>query len=156
MQVIFQYAAPLAEKGESLEWAEVAVRAAELDASRNTGTVREEALLDAMRLRSWFICRHGSRPEHVVLDKEIVLRWATDGLNLSIQKAKASATTFWADVAKAQGSADSEALSRIAKEISQLRWIKHRLNIVKVLADCGELPVDSELREWLQVRESLP
>src|SRR5215471_4334115 len=55
MLVIFHYAAPLAKDQGSLDWAEVAVRAAELEALNCSGTKREDARLWAMQLRSWFI-----------------------------------------------------------------------------------------------------
>src|SRR5580692_5286750 len=57
MQVIFHYTAPKATKQESLGWAEVAVRAAELEALDSSDPVRENAMVRAMRLRSWFIAR---------------------------------------------------------------------------------------------------
>jgi hypothetical protein len=41
-------------------------------------------------------------------------------------------------------------------DIHQLRRTKHRLSVVKVLADCGELPDAAVFREWLQWRASLP
>ena len=57
LKVIF----PLARHQKSLEWAEVAIRAAELDSRRGSDTEREESLLNAMTLRSWFISQMGSR-----------------------------------------------------------------------------------------------
>jgi len=61
LKVIFHHAAPLARHQKSLEWAEVAIRAAELDSRRGSDTEREESLLKAMTLRSWFISQMGSR-----------------------------------------------------------------------------------------------
>ena len=156
MQVIFDYAVRLAKEHESLEWAEVAVRAAELAASQDCGVEREQDLQRAMRLRTWFISRMGSRTGHAVLDKAAVLHWAMDSLTLPIPTAREMAASFWADFAEAQTSPDPEDLRRMAKRLHQLRWLRHRLDVVKMLADSGELPSDSVFHEWLQLREALP
>lgn len=156
MLVIFQYIAPMAEKQESLDWAEIAVRAAELQALNRSGTERENALFWAMRLRSWFIAKMGSRPNHLVLDKEIILRWAMQELDIPMQTVKEKAALIWKDAARAKGSSNPEDRQRVHDDLKQLRRIKHRLNVVKVLADCGELPNNSILNEWLEIREQLP
>jgi hypothetical protein len=156
MQVIFHYAAPLATNQESLDWGEVAIRAAELEALNRSRTDREDALLRAMQLRSWFIAKMGSRPNHRVLDKEIILRWVMEGLDISVQTAKDKAALIWKDVARVKGSTNPEDRQRVHDDLRQLRRIKHRLNVVKVLADCGELPNDPILNEWLETREQLP
>ena len=156
MQVIFHHAAPLAKKQASLGWAEVAIRAAELEARNGNHIEREESLLNAMNLRSWFISKMGSRPGHFVLDKGIIIHWAMDGLKFPMQTVKEKTGLLWENLARAKNSPNPEDLRHMGREMSQLRWIKHRLNTVKVLADCGELPSDSVLSEWLQLRESLP
>jgi hypothetical protein len=69
--------------------------------------------------------------------------------------AKERSASFWERLAKTDKS-DSEGLRKLGKEISELRWIKHRLHVAKTLSDCGELPPDSTLNEWLQIREQLP
>jgi hypothetical protein len=127
-----------------------------LEARNGNDIVREESLLNAMNLRSWFISKRGSRPGHFVLDKEIILRWVMDGLKLPMHTAQEKAKLLGENLARAKTSPNPEDLRQMGRELSQLRWIKHRLNTVKVLADCGELPSDSVLHEWLELRESLP
>lgn len=156
MQVIFHYAAPVAKDQGSLDWAEVAIRAAELEARNRSRTEREDALLRAMRLRSWFIAKMGSRPNHRVLGKEIILHWAMEGLDISVQTAKEKAALIWKDVARVKDSSNPEDRQRVHDDLRKLRRIKHRLYVVKVLADCGELPNDPVLNEWLGIREQLP
>jgi len=156
MQAIFHHVAPMAKKQVSLSWAEVAIRAAELEARNGTDIEREGALLNAMNLRSWFIARHGSRTAHLVLDKEIILGWVMDGLKFSIATAEEKARALWEKLARAKDSPESEDMRQVTQDLRQLRWIKHRLNIAKVLDDCGELPEGSVLNEWLKIRESLP
>lgn len=82
MDVVYHHAAPLAKNQSSLDWAQVAIIAANLWARNSSGVERENALLWAMKLRSWFISKMGSRPNHPVLDKQIILSWVTDGLSL--------------------------------------------------------------------------
>lgn len=156
MLVIFHYLAPLAKDQGSLDWAEVAVRAAELQGLSRSGTEREDALQWAMRLRSWFIAKMGSRPNHRVLDKDIILHWVMDGLDISVQTAKEKAALIWKDVARVKGSSNPEGMQGVHDDLRRLRRIKHRLDVLKVLADCGELPNDSISNEWLEIREQLP
>jgi hypothetical protein len=156
MLVIFHYVAPLAKDQGSLDWAEVAVRAAELQGLNRGGTEREDALEWAMRLRSWFIAKMGSRPDHLVLDKAIILHWVMEGLDISVETAKEKSALIWKDVARVKGSSNPEDRQRVHDDLRQLRRIKHRLNVVKVLSDCGELPTDSILNGWLEIREQLP
>jgi hypothetical protein len=156
MQVIFHHVAPLATRQDSLDWGEVAVRAAELEARNCCGVERENALLWAMNLRSWFICRKGSRSGHQVLDKEIVLRWVAEGLTLSVQAAREKAARIGERLGRVKDSSDPKEVEQVATDLSQLRRIKHRLNAVKMLADCGELGSDPELDGWLEIRDQLP
>jgi len=155
MQVIFQYAARLAND-QNLDWAEVAVRAAELEARNCTGSERENALLWAMNLRSRFICKMGTRSGHLVLDKSLILAWVMEGLKLPLQTANAKAAELKAKLAGIKVLSDPEERQRIGNDLRDLRRIKHRLNAAKVLADCGELPNDPILNEWLEIREQLP
>jgi hypothetical protein len=156
MLVIYSYAAGLAHDQGSLEWAEVAVRAAELEARNRSGIEREDALLLAMQLRSWFISKMGSRPNDLVLDKAIILRWATDGMAVSVQTAKEKALSTGKRIVALKTSSNAEDEQHVLDDLRLLRRIKHRLNVVKVLADCGELPDDSLLSKWLEIRQLLP
>jgi len=158
MLVIFHHVAPLAKQQGSLDWAEVAVRAVELEARRSSGIESENARLWAMQLRSWFIAKMGSRSNHFVLDKEVILNWVMEGLKLSVQSAKEKISSLaeLRALAKKSSNTDTEDRQRLRDDLSELFRIKHRLNVVKVLADCGELPSDSVLNEWLKLREELP
>src|SRR5579884_1494183 len=62
----------------SLEWADIAVRAAALRSLENGGEHRDSALTKAMELRAWFIGRMGVRSGHPVLDRDVILRWFDD------------------------------------------------------------------------------
>jgi hypothetical protein len=156
MLVVYPYAAGLAREQISLDWADVAVRAAELEARNQSGVEREDALLWAMQLRSWFISKMGSRSNHLILDKEVILSWTMDGVNLSVQTAQEKAASLGERLAALKNSSNPEDKQHVLEDLRLLRRLKHRLNVVKVLADCGELPSDSPLYKWLEIREQLP
>jgi len=156
MLVIYPYAANLAKKQGSLDWAEVAVRAAEVEARNRSGVEREDALLWAMQLRSWFISKMGSRSNNLILDKEIILPWVLEGVNLSVQTAKEIAVSLGERLAKLKNSSNLDERQQVLEDLRLLRRLKHRLNVVKVLVDCGELTNESPLYRWLQIREQLP
>jgi hypothetical protein len=156
MLLIYPHAAGLAQDQGSLEWAEVAVRAAELEARNQSGTSRENALLWAMQHRSWFIAKMGSRRGDLILDKAIILRWAMDGMDVSVQTAKEKALSMGKRRVASKTSSNPEDKQLVLKDLLLLRRMKHRLNVVKVLADGGELPGDSPLHQWLEIRQLLP
>ena len=128
MQVIYHFVAPLATKQGRLDWAEVAVRAAEVEARQGTGIEREDAQVTAMMLRSLFVSKMGPRPGHPVLDKEVILRWVAEGLSISVQEARQSAIPFWKNLIAAKTSTDPEDLRRLGEVLRELRRIKRRLN----------------------------
>jgi hypothetical protein len=105
MEVIFHHATQLAERHESLEWAEVAVRVAELDARRSKGAVNENCRQRAMGVRARFIAKMGSRPNHYILDKEILVRWVMESLKGLVQKAKLDAAAIREKLPPSDGAA---------------------------------------------------
>jgi hypothetical protein len=157
MDIIFQHAAPRAEKENSLDWAEVAVRSAELDArSYAEGRPeREDALLRAMRIRASLITKNGARPNHFILDKSLILEWIMKGFTLSVQTAKEKIKTFGQRMAELRNATEDEK-QRFGEDLRQLRRIKNRLHVAKMLANCGELPGDPVLDEWLELHKQLP
>jgi len=40
-------------------------------------------------------------------------------------------------------------------ELIKLRNIKNRISVLRMLADCGELPGDPELKKWLEIRNQI-
>jgi len=78
-RIIWGYSAGLAKELSSLEWAEVAIRAIQIDAAKGRDKLQgdilyEDGVADGMALRSWFISRMGSSEGHPVLDKQTVMR----------------------------------------------------------------------------------
>jgi hypothetical protein len=156
MDVIYHHAATLAKNQLSLEWAEVAIKAAELWAHKSYGVEQENALLWDMKLRSWFISKMGSRSNHRVLDKEKVLSWIMDGLNVPMEVARDRSLPFWKNMAQAKCSTNPEDMEQVVDDVRSLRRIKQRLNVAQVLADAGELSGNPILHHWLEIRERLP
>jgi len=156
MQVIFHHVAPIAKDQESLEWGEIAVRAAELEARTFDPIVREFWQQHAMGLRAWFISEMGSRSDHSILNKDTILSWVTEELTLSVEEASKKATRIGKDLARVKDSSDPKLKQQVLDDLRQLRRIKHRLTVLKMLDDCGELAQSSALNGWLEIREQLP
>ena len=105
-----------------MDWAEVAVRAVELEASMSSGVESENARFWAMRLRSWFIAKMESRSNHFVLDKEVILNWVMEGLKLSVQSAKEKISSLaeLRALAKKSSNTDTEDRQRLRDDLSEL------------------------------------
>ncbi|HEX6772982.1 MAG TPA: hypothetical protein VF126_13195 [Acidobacteriaceae bacterium] len=147
--LIIHYAVPRAEKEASLDWAEVAIRAAELASVAWTDGLRE-----AMRIRAQFISKMGSCPGRFVLDKEVVLRWILNGLRRPRQEVvqEAAAVSKQLAIAKTLSSEDKH---RLLGRLRELRTMKQRLSIAKTIIDSGEV-LEPSLDEWLTIRAQLP
>jgi hypothetical protein len=148
--VIVHHAVISAEKEGSLEWAEVAIRAAEL-LERVPWT---DGLWRAMHIRALFISKMGSRTGHFVLDKEVVLRWVLECLGRPRQEVEqeAAATCGQLAIAKTLSPEDKQ---RLLERLRELRTMKRRLSVAKMITDSGEV-LDPSLDEWLAILEQLP
>jgi hypothetical protein len=139
---IFEGAAGRSRLEDDLEWAGIAVRAAELYALGECGKHREHALRKAMQFRAAFIVRMGSRSGHPVLDKEIILRWVTEGISMPIIEAKALSARLkhgqWP-------------LCEHLDELRELHRIRARIGVARTLVDCGELESGSWIDEWIKM-----
>jgi hypothetical protein len=47
-------------------------------------------------------------------------------------------------------------LADTLNELLELRLLKFRLQVIRRLAECGELPYDPEITAWLQAARHLP
>lgn len=79
----------------------------------------------------------------MVLNKDIILRWIWDGLPQAKERAQEKARSLPGRLARARELRESENQQRLSEDLSELRGIKHRLNIAKALAHCGQLSNDS-------------
>jgi hypothetical protein len=141
---IYEGASSHARAKNSLEWARIAVRAAELYALEESGKHREYALQKVMKFRAAFIAKMGSRSGDSVLDKEIVVCWVTEGIRLSIDEVKDMSARF-----KNRHLSPNEPFP--LDEIRELHRIRARIGVARTLMDCGELANGSWLDEWINM-----
>ena len=159
LRVIWGHSARLAKELTSLEWAEVAIHAAELDAHRSKSgpqgeILHEDAVADAMALRTWFISKMGSRDGHPILDKHRVLNWIKDGLPTSSSQYKESVAAVGSTLLRAKQ--DPLFKPQAASELRTMRRVKRRLTLATELVRCGELVPDTQLQGWLDLLHLLP
>jgi hypothetical protein len=153
----------------SLEWAEIALCAANVGARINP-TRRHSYLYRAMLLRTQFIARFGSEAGHPILDSGVVVRWFFEELKFSPAEAK-QRSERWKDLrfqqefatelenhdASENGAAgETPHIKETLNELLDLQLLKYRLQLLRRLAESGELPPDPANMEWLQTAKFLP
>jgi hypothetical protein len=170
LTLIIEAAEAIAARDSNLEWAAVVVRAAEIGALEDGGKHRHAYLYRAMQLRTQFICQLGSEPGHPVLDAQTVVDWFRGELRFSPAEAK-QMSVRWKDEAFTQQFGEElrsentsehprakqpTHLADTLNELLELRLLKFRLQLIRRLAECGELPYDPEINAWLQTARHLP
>lgn len=153
----------------SLDWAEIAIRAANLAAQANPPR-RHSYLYRAMLLRTIFIGRLGSQAGHTILDPAAVVAWFLSELRFSPEEARRRSER-WKDPHFQQEFAaelerhnsDNDGTGRetpyikdTLNDLLELQLIRYRLQLLRRLAECGELPSDPALNDWLQTSRHLP
>lgn len=131
-----------AHSENSLKWAEIAAKAAELYAVQGTGEHRAAVLHNAMSLRAWFISKLGPLSGHPVLDPEIIVRWFEKETKYSLSTVEEKSARL-----RATRLSDND-----LDELVTLRNIKGRVTVLRVLAHAGALSNHPELQKWLDVR----
>lgn len=130
-----------AQSASDLAWAEVAISVYERLAAEANNSAQESLMISSMLLRASMIARFGSVPGHLVLDIYLIMRWFCDQMMMS-----------WDSVAKKAANWHSCSI----EEIRELRRIKNRLGVISVLANSDKYVLNSELNNWLSLREKLP
>ena len=87
LELILEVAEYRASDEASLEWAEIAIRTANLAAAANPAR-RHSYLYRAMLVRTLFITRTGSQPGHLILDPAAVIDWFHAELKFSPAEAR--------------------------------------------------------------------
>jgi hypothetical protein len=169
LELILEVAEYRAANECSVDWAEIAVRAANLSAAANPKR-RHSYLYRAMLLRTQFITRLGSEAGHPVLDADVVVRWFFEELKFSPAEAK-QRSERWKDHRfqqefatelenhdSSESGADAETphIKETLNELLDLQLLKYRLKLLRRLAESGELPPDPANMEWLQTAKFLP
>ena len=169
LELILEVAEYRASNENSLEWAEIAIRTANLGAQVEP-TRRHSYLYRAMLLRTLFITRQGSQPGHPILDPAAVVAWFHEELKFSPADAR-ERSERWKDPRFQQefatelehhnaggesGEAETPYIKETLNDLLELQLLKYRLQLLRRLAECGELPLDSGLNDWLQIVRHLP
>ena len=98
----------------------------------------------------------GSRSGHAILGKETIVRWFTEDLDLSPDVARTKAMSIGSELREATESGDKDAIERVAEGLRSFPYIKNRLNVLRLLAECEEIADEPPVNERLGVREQLP
>lgn len=169
LDLILEVAEYRATNEGSLEWAEIAIRTANLGAEADP-THRHAYLYRAMLLRTTFITRLGARPGHAVLDPGSVVDWFRAELKCSSAEAR-QRSERWRDSHFQQDFAaelerhnagdnaeDGETphIKETLNDLLELQLLKYRLQLLRRLAESGELPADANVNDWLQTVRHLP
>lgn len=128
-------------KEDSLQWAEVAISIYEYLMKDADLTGRNSFVYSLMNLRANMIMRYGAVSQDRVLDVKQVIDLFFCDINISYTEA-ATKAAVWKNLS--------------IENIRELRRIKNRLSALKSLSDAGKLPLNQELKSWLDLREKLP
>jgi hypothetical protein len=158
-----------ANSESSLDWAGIAIRAANL-AARVNPTRRHSYLYRAMLLRTIFIARQGSQPGHAILDPGAIVAWFLAELPCSPEEAR-QRSERWKDphfqqefanelerhsTAHDDTATETPYIKESLNDLLELQLLRYRLQLLRRLAETGELPADPRLNEWLQTARHLP
>ena len=128
----------------NIDWANVAVRSYEYLAQIGTSSERNSALSSAMNLRAFLISKLGLSRGHPVLDPEIIIKWfnAESKYSLSQLREMLGKGAPWKSLPE--------------HDVLELRRIKNRINVLRVLADNSKLAAHTDLESWLRLWNQLP
>jgi len=169
LDLILEVAEYRASNENSLEWAEIAIRAASLGAKTDP-TRRHSYLYRAMLVRTLFITRQGSQPGHPVLDPAAIVDWFEAELKFSPAEARRRSerwkdprfqqefATELEDHSASEKATNGETpfIKETLNDLLELQLLKYRVQLLRRLAECGELPPEAKLNEWLQTAKFLP
>jgi hypothetical protein len=127
----------------NLEWAEVAITAYE-NVNRYSPNGCDSCMVSAMMLRARLISTLGTRPDDEILDSQVIIDWFLEKLPMLREEAENKIKLPL-----------KELYDRYPKDMIELRKIKNRLNVLRVLYENG-FQFDEELIVWLNMQDKLP
>lgn len=141
----------------SLAWAKVAISVYEFLINHQIKyEIRESFFYSLMMLRAYMIVKFGISDEDSILDTNPIVDWFFDNLNLTYEEA-ISRTSSWQELfTNSTSEKFNDKLISKREDILQLRLIKNRLGVIKLLMDSHKLCPNEELKAWLLIREKLP
>jgi hypothetical protein len=138
-------------KSSNLEWARAAIAAYEQLVRSDEGT-RNFGEDSSMTLRAAMIGIFGPTQGDAVLDPDIILRWFTNELDVTLPDAEKSIARWRSLGPRGR----SEAYERELTLAWRLRRVKNRLRAIDALSRVSGVTLTDYLRQWLALREELP
>ena len=141
----------------SLRWAQVGILIYDYLADKDN-ELKEILEFSSMRLRVQIISSIGHTESNQVLDAEYIFKWFRNSLKLSIYevvaKSQEASLTFGLLNESVPGM-EADMKNKLS-EILELRRIKTRINLIKVLSESNKVKIPADIIEWLSLREKLP
>jgi len=139
----------------SLAWAEISISIYDYLARKNH-KFSDRYLSSSMSLRAYMIIKIGNISGHTILDVKQVLNWFFSKLKFSYEEALIKATA-WRDVWSKNNPDDSQNyFDANLENIRDLKDVKHRLRIIKILYENRKIIPTKEISNWISLWEKLP
>jgi len=138
---------------DNIDWARASVSAYQWLADKDPGYAHSFTL-SAMFLRAYLISRCGAKPGDPILDPQIIVDWFWQNVRMSAEEAVAK-SAGWRSRLTARTSTGKKADRLEVTELRELRYIRLRLNVLRLLSEAGVLVPDASLKTWLDAREKL-
>jgi hypothetical protein len=139
----------------SLIWAEVAVSIYEFLAQKYPNA-SESYLYSSMTLRAYMILNFGVISGYSVLDTNKIVKWFFDNLNISYQEAFIKSADWQAAILTKNPEEMRKKFENNLEDIRILRFIKTRLNVIKLLCQSSTFQPSQELKDWISLWKQLP
>ena len=132
------------EEPPNLEWAQIAVSIYE-SMNRYTPGGCEGCMLSSMMFRAKLICMLGTKQGDSILNIETIVSWFLENLPMTREEAAGKIQLPLKQLA-----------DNHMDDLTALRRIKNRLAVLKTLSDRAEIQSNTEIKEWLGLRDKLP
>ncbi len=152
---------------QAIQWARVGVMIYEYLLNEKSNLYDRNSLENSlMMLRTFFIVKIGIVDHDSLLDVNLIIQWFFLDLPYSLREL-AELSEIWREIKKQPALfrqlASGEKITMAQRELQaemfkQMRWIKNKLKILKILSEnkCLSPSQDSELRGWIRLWEQLP
>lgn len=109
------------------------------------GAISDQSWTDAMRIRALMITRMGVRSGHPVLDLGRITEWFRAATPVTLEQARVAVETgTWTPSGTVPG------------QLRDLRRLKGRVRVLRVLAEWDPTSLPSDLLPWLDLEQRLP
>lgn len=145
----------LNQKLIALKWAKISIRIYDSLSISNHESC-ESFCLSSMTLRANFILEMGALENDMVLDPQKIIDWFQESAVLSHNEAVDKATKLRGQLSQEIAKKKSpEDFKSIIRESLELRKIKTRLGVIKILNDSPNVTLPSNVEKWLSIQAEL-